>query len=124
LSPELTASFLNLLLFGWITPLLGLGYARPLEATDLYKLGEKRSSAYIAERITASFDRRHKAATEYNIRLANGEINPGWRAIWWSLRGNRGKREKQWREVDGKQRASLVWAMVCPILALLLGVTF
>ncbi|KAJ7841321.1 ABC transporter [Mycena olivaceomarginata] len=111
LSPELTASFLNLLLFGWITPLLGLGYARPLEATDLYKLGEKRSSAYIAERITASFDRRHKAATEYNIRLANGEINPGWRAIWWSLRGNRGKREKQWREVDGKQRASLVWAM-------------
>ncbi|KAK7032834.1 oligomycin resistance ATP-dependent permease YOR1 [Favolaschia claudopus] len=111
-SPELTASFLDILYFGWITPLLGLGYKRPLEATDLYKLGDERSSAYIAERISASFDRRHKAATEYNTRLANGEINPGvWQAAWWSLRGNRAEREKKWREVTGKRRASLVWAM-------------
>ncbi|KAJ7221013.1 ABC transporter [Mycena haematopus] len=111
LSPELTASFFSLLYFGWITPLLGLGYARPLESTDLYKLGDERASAYIAEKITASFDRRHKAATDYNTRLANGEINAGWRAIWWNLRGNRANREKRWREVDGKRRASLIWAM-------------
>ncbi|KAF8166131.1 ABC transporter [Mycena galopus ATCC 62051] len=111
LSPELTANLWNVLYFGWLTPLLGLGYARPLEATDLYKLGDTRSAAFIAEKITASFDRRHKAAIEYNTRLANGEISAGWRVIWWSLRGNRAVREKKWREVNGKRRASLIWAM-------------
>ncbi|KAJ7671586.1 ABC transporter [Mycena polygramma] len=111
LSPDLTAAWYDLIYWGWITPLLSLGYQRPLEATDLYKLGDERASAYIAEKITTSFDRRHKAAIEYNIRLANGDISPGWRAIWWTVRGGRAKREKQWREKDGKRRASLVWAM-------------
>ncbi|KAJ7086114.1 ABC transporter [Mycena belliarum] len=111
LSPEITAAWWNIITFGWITPLLALGYARPLEATDLYKLGDDRASAVIAEKITVSFDRRHKDATEYNKRLADGEIKPGWRAVWWSLRGNKAQREKRWREVDGKRRASLVWAM-------------
>ncbi|KAJ7510425.1 ABC transporter [Mycena galericulata] len=111
LSPELTASWWNLIFFGWITPLLALGYARPLEATDLYKLGDERSAAYIAEKITTSFDRRHKEATEYNTRLANGDVKPGWRVIWWTLRGKRAEREKRWREIDGKRRASLIWAM-------------
>ncbi|KAJ6630974.1 ABC transporter, partial [Mycena sp. CBHHK59/15] len=110
-SPEIDAAWYNLIFFGWITPLLSLGYARPLEATDLYKLGDNRRSAYIAERISASFDRRHKEATEYNARLANGDIKPGWRAVWWTLRGSRIEREKRWREVDGKRKASLVWAM-------------
>ncbi|KAJ7510442.1 ABC transporter type 1, transmembrane domain-containing protein, partial [Mycena galericulata] len=111
LSPELTASWWNLIFFGWITPLLALGYARPLEATDLYKLGDERSAAYIAEKITTSFDRRHKEATEYNTRLANGDVKPGWRVIWWTLRGKRAEREKRWREIDGKRRASLIWAI-------------
>ncbi|KAJ6570148.1 ABC transporter, partial [Mycena vulgaris] len=111
LSPELTASWWNLIFFGWITPLLALGYARPLEATDLYKLGESRASVKIAEQITTSFDKMHQDATEYNTRLAGGQIKPGWRVIWWALRGRRAEREKQWREVDGKRRASLVWAM-------------
>ncbi|KAJ7758854.1 ABC transporter [Mycena maculata] len=110
-SPELTASWWNIIFFGWITPLLALGYARPLEATDLYKLGDKRAAAYIANQICASFDRRHQEATEYNTRLANGDVKPGWRAFWWSLRGRRAEREKRWREVDGKHQASLIWAM-------------
>ncbi|KAJ7499774.1 ABC transporter [Mycena latifolia] len=111
LSPEVTAAWWSLILFGWMDPLLSLGYARPLEATDLYKLGDERACAYIAEKITSSFDRRHKDASEYNRRLAEGEIPPGWRVIWWALRGDKAKREKRWREVDGKRRASLVWAM-------------
>lgn len=80
-------------------------------ATDLYRLGDDRASAYIADRIIASFDRRHKDATEYNARLANGDVKPRWRVIWWALRGSRAAREKRWREVDGQRRASLVWAM-------------
>ncbi|KAF8072009.1 ABC transporter [Lyophyllum atratum] len=110
--PEATANFFDLVTFGWVTPLLSLGYARPLEAPDLYKLPADRGAAHIAEKINASFDRRHKEAEEYNVRLANGEIRPGlWKNAVWALSGRRQEKEKQWREVDGKKRASLVWAM-------------
>lgn len=109
--PETHANFFDLVTFGWMTPLLGLGYARPLEDTDLYRLQDSRSSQMIADKILASFDRRRDAAKEYNARLASGEIKPGWRALWWKLRGNRDAREKQWRQKDGRKRASLALAM-------------
>ncbi|KAG6817159.1 hypothetical protein H0H87_012120 [Tephrocybe sp. NHM501043] len=112
LIPEATANFFNLVTFEWVTPLLGLGYARPLEAPDLYKLQDSRSAAYIAEKINTSFDRRHREAQEYNARLETGEISPGlWRKTFWMLSGKRDEKEKKWREVDGKKRASLIWAM-------------
>lgn len=97
--------------FGWITPLMALGYARPLEATDLYKLQDSRAAAVVAEKITKSFEARQIAAAEYNARLENGEISPGLKGVWWSVRGNRAQREKQWREKDGRKRASLTLAM-------------
>src|ERR1700691_1578855 len=109
--PEVSAGWLSLATFGWITPLMILGYSRPLEAPDLYKLPDNRSSAYIADQILASFDVRRKAAEAYNSRLANGDVKAGWRAMWWTLRGNRTEQEKRWREVDGKRKASLVYAM-------------
>ena len=109
--PEVTAGWFGLATFGWMTPLMTLGYSRPLEAPDLYKLPDNRSSTYIADQILASFDARRKKTEEYNSRLASGEVKPGWRAIWWTLRGNRTEREKRWREVDGKRKASLVFAM-------------
>ncbi|TFY58828.1 hypothetical protein EVJ58_g6166 [Rhodofomes roseus] len=111
LIPEVTANFYSILTFGWITGLLGLGYARPLEDTDLYKLQDSRSSQVIADKILASFDRRRGAADEYNARLAAGEIKPGWRSLWWRLRGSRAEREKQWRQKDGRKRASLALAL-------------
>ncbi|KAG6909964.1 hypothetical protein DXG01_014233 [Tephrocybe rancida] len=112
LIPEATANIFNLVTFEWVTPLLGLGYARPLEAPDLYKLQDTRGAAYIAQKINASFDRRHKEAQEYNARLENGEISPGlWKKTVWTLSGKRKEKEKKWREVDGKKRASLIWAM-------------
>ncbi|TCD64284.1 hypothetical protein EIP91_004292 [Steccherinum ochraceum] len=109
--PESTAGWFSLLTFGWITALLSLGYARPLEASDLYKLPDNRSAKIIGDKITASYNARAKRAQEYNTRLANGEISAGWRVVWWTLRRNRAEKEKQWRERDGRQRASLIWAM-------------
>ena len=109
--PEMTAGWFGLATFEWMTPLMTLGYSRPLEAPDLYKLPDNRSSAYIADQILASFDARRKKAEEYNSRLATGEVKAGWRVIWWTLKGNRTEREKRWREVDGKRKASLVYAM-------------
>ena len=48
--PEATANFLSLITFSWMTSLLGLGYARPLEATDLYKLQSERGATHIADK--------------------------------------------------------------------------
>ncbi|KAG2017864.1 ATP-binding cassette transporter [Coprinopsis cinerea AmutBmut pab1-1] len=113
LIPEASANWWSLVTFGWISPLLGLGYARPLVAADLWKLQDERSAAAIADKINESFDRRLKEAAEYNVRLANGEIGPGvGKRIWWSITpGSVSEKEKKWREVDGKKKASLAWAM-------------
>ncbi|KAH7925483.1 ABC transporter [Leucogyrophana mollusca] len=111
MTPEHTASFLSLLWFSWVGPILSLGYARPLESPDLYKMPDDRAAAQYAKKILDSFDARRKKAEAYNERLANGDIGPGLKGIWWSIKGNRAEREKQWREKDGKKKASLVWAM-------------
>ena len=110
--PEATAGLFSLITFSWITSLLSLGYARPLEATDFYKLQPDRGAAYIADKITESFERRVKIANEYNENLANGEIKPSLiKALWWTLRGNREAKEKKWRDETGRKKASIVWAM-------------
>ena len=112
LIPEVTASWFSLLTFDWITPMLNLGYARPLEVTDLWRLQDSRSAEVYADRILEAFERRHKAAEEYNARLAGGEVHPGWRKkFWWRLRGDTKKKENAWREKDGKRKASLTMAM-------------
>ncbi|KAG2040579.1 P-loop containing nucleoside triphosphate hydrolase protein [Suillus americanus] len=109
--PEATAGFASLLFFTWITPLLSLGYARPLESSDLYRLQEERGALPIADAILKSFKTRQKNAAEYNERLTKGEIGPGLKGLWWSIRGVRAEREKQWREKGGKHKASLILAM-------------
>lgn len=109
--PEATANIFSRLTFDWITPLLSLGYARPLVTTDLYKLQDSRGASKISENILTSFEKRLAQANEYNERLSRGEISPGWRSLWWTLRGNRKERETEWREKHGKKKASLVFAM-------------
>ena len=110
LIPEANANIFSLITFDWITPLLRLGFARPLEATDLWKLQSDRSSQSIADKINASYERRVLVAKEFNDRLEKGEIGPGIKGIWWSIRGNRREKEKAWKEAN-KKKASLIWAM-------------
>ena len=91
---------------------MALGYARPLEASDLWKLQDHRSSGVIAEAILSSFDARRKNANEYNARLANGEIKlPFSLRVMSLLRGDGEERLKRWREKDGRVQASLALAM-------------
>ena len=94
-----------------MTSLLGLGYARPLEATDLYRLQSERGAAVIADKITESFARRAKIANEYNEMLTNGKIKPGIKALWWTILGNRKAKEKKWRDETGRKKPSIVLAM-------------
>jgi hypothetical protein len=110
--PEMTAGWFDQLTFGWMNSLMTLGYARPLEASDLWKLQEHRSSEVIAMAILDSFEARRKRAEEYNARLANGEVKPPLSLrLMSSIRGNREERLKRWREKDGKKRPSLTWAI-------------
>ncbi|KAJ6572650.1 P-loop containing nucleoside triphosphate hydrolase protein [Mycena sp. CBHHK59/15] len=109
--PEANSGFFSKLTFGWMTPIMSLGYARPLEACDLYKLQDERTAAVIGDKILESFARQRRIADEYNAQLADGNIKPGWRALWWTLKGDRATREKKWRESSGKRQPSLVYAM-------------
>lgn len=112
LIPEASASILSRIFFEWITDVLRLGYARPLEATDLYRLQESRSAKVIADKITKSFKERVEAADSYNDRLRNGKFSPGQlRSLWWFCKGNRKERERRWREKDGQKKASLVLSL-------------
>ncbi|KAF6757234.1 ATP-binding cassette transporter YOR1 [Ephemerocybe angulata] len=112
LTPEAGASWISLITFDWLTPLLALGYARPLEAPDLFRLQDERSAAAIAAKIDASYERQQRLASEYNQRLAAGEVKPGLRKLWWMIGpGSATDKERNWREVTGKKKASLVWAM-------------
>ena len=109
---EMSADWFDLITFGWMNSLMALGYTRPLEASDLWKLQEHRSSEVIAEAILNSFKGRQKKADEYNARLANGEVEPPLSLRLVSmLRGNREERVKRWREKDGKKQPSLTLAM-------------
>ena len=112
--PEMTAGWFSLLTFSWMNSLMTLGYARPLEASDLWKLQDHRSAGVIAETILSSFDaRRKRRPTSINTRLANGEIKPP-AAFARSCRGcvvMGEERLKRWKEKDGKAQPSLTWAM-------------
>ena len=92
--------------------LMALGYTRPLQASDLWKLQDHRSSEVIANAILDSFDARRRKADEYNTRLANGEIKPPLRLrLVSALRGNGEERLKQWVEKDWKKQPSLTLAI-------------
>lgn len=109
--PEASASLFSLLTFSWMSSILSLGYARPLDMPDLYYLQEHRSASHISKLIDESFERRRKSAEEYNKSLAKGEVGPGWRNLWWTVRGNRSEREKYWRSTSGQKRPSLILAL-------------
>ncbi|KAJ3509959.1 hypothetical protein NLJ89_g4941 [Agrocybe chaxingu] len=110
--PEASANFFSLLTFQWMTPLMSLGYARPLKESDLYRLQDSSSASHIGDVIVQSFERRRKTAEEYNERLTSGQVSPSkWKVLCWSLLGNSEAREKYWRNVDGKKYPSLVLAM-------------
>lgn len=111
ITPLVNASWLSRLTFEWMGPLLQTGYARPLESTDLWKMDDTRSADRYARLIDESFERRQKEATEYNAKLESGEIKAGSiKRLWWSVRGDKERREKEWKE-KRRKKASLLGAL-------------
>ncbi|RMD43860.1 hypothetical protein DV735_g1180, partial [Chaetothyriales sp. CBS 134920] len=69
--PEYSASFLSLLMFQWINPLMTTGYKRPIEVNDIWLVNPDRASELLSDRLTTSFRRR----------VARGEKKP----LVWAL---------------------------------------
>ncbi|WWC63484.1 uncharacterized protein I303_106087 [Kwoniella dejecticola CBS 10117] len=111
-TPEVTANFFDKLFFNWISPMMALGSARPLQETDLWKMDEARSARGLAEKLRTSYAARTKKANEYNARLADPNTPlPFSKRVAYSLMSNREKREKEYREKHGKKHASLALAL-------------
>ncbi|OQV05977.1 ABC transporter transmembrane domain-containing protein [Cladophialophora immunda] len=74
---EYNASFLSLLLFQWMNPLMTTGYKRPIELNDIWLVNPDRSATTMRDKLSASFKRR----------VARGERNPLMFALFDTFRG-------------------------------------
>ncbi|KAF8899910.1 ABC protein [Gymnopilus junonius] len=119
--PLNTASVFSVLTYAWVTPIMTLGYQRTLQATDLWKLDDARSSEVLAEKFDESWKQRQQKAETWNANLEKGLISPGFlRHALWAIqalvtRGGYGRRrkelEKKWREIDGRRAPSIALAL-------------
>ncbi|KAJ7224699.1 multidrug resistance-associated ABC transporter, partial [Mycena pura] len=55
LVPEHNASILSRILFAWLTPILRVGFTRPLQADDLWSLPPERLTGAMAQKLEDSF---------------------------------------------------------------------
>lgn len=69
--PLATASLLSQLTYTWVTPLMTLGYQRPLMATDLWKMDKTREAGPLADKFMQAYSKREIAAKEYNAKLVD-----------------------------------------------------
>ncbi|KAG2075298.1 ABC protein [Suillus decipiens] len=125
-TPFANASIFSQLTYSWITDIMVLGYQRTLQASDLYKMDPSRESAFLAAELEAAWERRVKAAADWNARLESGELKPSLlKRAGWAMRAISSNGQKQgatwsercaafqnhWRESEGRKEANLAWAL-------------
>ena len=59
-SPELEASLISRLTFYWLTPLINLGYERPLNSNDIYHLKDNYKAKYISDQFHIQWNEQLK----------------------------------------------------------------
>ena len=112
MTPETTASWLDLVTFGWLGDLLNMGYARPLEKSDLYRLPPSRDSAKYAARIEKAFQRRKAHADKINTKIDNHELRPPlYLRLVWTLTGDSTDQYDDWIKNHPRTEPSLVLAL-------------
>ena len=111
-TPEVTASFFSYLVFNWVSPMMALGSARPLQPTDLWKMDDARSAEVLSDKLAAAFEARQLKAKEYNARLADPKTPLPFPQRWlYPVMPHREKREMDYRTKHGKKKASLAWSL-------------
>lgn len=115
LIPLATCSIISTLTYSWMSDIMTLGYTRTLQATDLWRLDDTRTTETLSAKLDESWIRRIQIAEDYNMRLARGDIKPSvFRRLKWAVMPQGRSREKNehlWREDNGKRHASLAWAL-------------
>ncbi|TFK40142.1 ABC transporter transmembrane region-domain-containing protein [Crucibulum laeve] len=119
--PVASVSLISMLTYTWITPLMTLGYQRTLQASDLWKMDDSRSSATLSTKLDKSWTVRLEKAKTWNDKLEAGLISPGFykRGIWVLKSLLAGRRfsdqlstyEQAWRKGHGRKHASLALAL-------------
>lgn len=108
ISPLETANIFSKMTYSWITPLMALGYQRPLAKEDLWQLGERHRSEHLADTMIGHWERRYAEMVSWNARLDSGEYKPSvLRRGWWKTRSKIGL-----GRADGRKNVpELYWAL-------------
>ncbi|KAI9852566.1 MAG: hypothetical protein M1824_001855 [Vezdaea acicularis] len=69
-SREYGASFLSMLTFQWMAPIMRTGYRRPLELNDIWLVNPDRRAEIMAEKLSASFSTRVARGDKYPLLMA------------------------------------------------------
>ena len=72
-SREYGASFLSLLTFQWMAPLMSKGYQRPLELNDIWLVNPNRAVPLLSDKLRASFQKRVARGDKYPLIWAMHE---------------------------------------------------
>lgn len=111
-TPEATAGFFSLLFFNWISPMMALGSARPLQPTDMWKMDDARSSGRLSDALSSAYTRRVEAVRVYNEKLLDPSTPlPMSRRMLYAMLPQKERREKDYRTKWGKKKASLAMSL-------------
>ncbi|KAK4049155.1 hypothetical protein OIV83_004300 [Microbotryomycetes sp. JL201] len=109
-APEIAlarASFLSVLTFWWLQPLLVLGYRRDLSEFDLPKMDPTRESSLLADKFEHHFEERRRQIEEWNNALDDGTYKPTTlERFRWRMLHRFG-----FGSADGKRKLGLTWAL-------------
>lgn len=90
---------------------------RSIQAEDLWSMDASRKSAILATKLQGAWEKRRKAADDWNASIVSGEARPGIaRQLWWRIRalGNSSRvelLERSWRE-RAVYTPNLIWALM------------
>lgn len=79
--PDTTSGLLSAWTYAWLDPLLRVGYKRPLQDEDLWRIDQPRRVQPLAERFLATFEARRVQA-----EVARRELIEGTRKASWTTR--------------------------------------
>ncbi|PWN51467.1 putative ABC transporter [Violaceomyces palustris] len=77
LSPEYGSGLLSQLSFSWLDDLLTVGYTRPLDEQDLFKLGQEKASKLTGDRLLRSFDERWSRQRSRSVQIDHQDKQEG-----------------------------------------------
>ena len=72
-NPESKASCWSIITFSWLNPIITLGYKRPLEEEDLWKLSKGDQAEELTRRFNVHWDKELARSTERRSTRAHGE---------------------------------------------------